>query len=63
MEKLKNEKLTDYKTASHQADDKVRFQSAATFGALDSRKAVLFSALDAARRLRKLPKSILGRGG
>jgi hypothetical protein len=56
MEKWKNEKLTDCKTASHQADNKVRFQLAATFAVLDSRKGTLFNALNAARRLRKLPK-------
>ncbi len=56
MEKWKNEKLTDCKTASHQADNKVRFQLAATFAVLDSRKGTRFNALNAVCRPRKLPK-------
>lgn len=62
MEIWKKEKLTDCKTASHQADNKVRFQLAATFAVLGLRKAVLFSALNAARRPRKLPKSMVEGG-
>jgi hypothetical protein len=63
MEKWKNEKLTHYKTVSHQADDKVRFQSAATFVVLDSPKVMPFTALDAAQCLRKFPKLIVEGGG